>query len=369
MRDVLADILRWSSQGKAVALATVVRTWGSSPRIPGSKMAVSLSGEMAGSVSAGCVESAVVEEALSVLKTGRPKSLHYGVADDAALEVGLACGGEIDIFVEPLAPLLRPGLQGAPSAFDRLRASLEKGSPIVRATVIRGRADLLGQTFLVEPDGTVAGSLTGDLRAQVLPQARAALTVPVAEPHAYPADTEIFLETQLAPPTLVVVGAVHIGAEVAKIGKLLGFRVVIVDPRRAFGTAARFPEADQVTNAWPDKALQEIGLTPSTAVTVLSHDPKIDDPALLVALRSDAFYVGALGSERTQRLRRERLLAQGITSAQLARMRAPIGLALGGRAPEEIALSILAEIVAVRSGSALAQRQGPSASPGPVGAS
>lgn len=346
-----------------MALATVVRTWGSSPRIPGSKMAVSRSGEMAGSVSAGCVEGAVVEESLGVLKTGRPRSVHYGVSDDAALEVGLACGGEMDIFIEPLAPLLRPGPEGGPSAFDLLRSSLEKGSPLVRATIIRGPSELLGQTLLVPQDGSVAGSLAAELLPQVLREAQAALAVAGTQIHDYPSGTEIFFETQLPPPTLIVVGAAHVGMEVAKIGKLLGFRLVIVDPRRAFGTSDRFPQADQVTNLWPDKALLAIGLTPSTAVVVLSHDPKIDDPALLVALRSDAFYVGALGSERTQRLRRERLLAQGIAPAQLARMRAPIGLALGGRAPEEIALSILAEIVAVRSGSALARRDQPQGSP------
>jgi len=343
----------WIDQGHEVTLATVVRTWGSSPRIPGSKMAVCDTGEMVGSVSAGCVEGAVAEEALKVLKAGRPVLLHYGVADETALEVGLACGGEIDIFVEPIASLSAPGPQGSPTALDLLADAVERGTPTVRLTVIRGQKDWVGQTLLVRQDGVAVGSAAGSLREALMPEARAALSGAVSEPKILQVagqEVEVFIERQLAPPTLAIVGAVHIAVELSQLAKVMGYRVVIVDPRRAFGTRERFPHVDVISNLWPDKALAEEGLTHATAVAVLSHDPKIDDPALIAALPSSALYVGALGSQRTQRLRRERLLASGVSEEHLARMRAPIGINLGGRAPAEIALSIMAEIVAVRSG-------------------
>ena len=353
MRDVLPQMREWIGQGHKVALATVVRTWGSSPRIPGSKMAVCATGEMVGSVSAGCVEGAVAEQALKVLKAGRPALLHYGVADETALEVGLACGGEIDIFVEPTDSLIAPGSQGSPTALELIANAIELGTPTVRLTVIRGREDWVGQTLLARQDGTAVGSAAGVLREALLPAARTALSEATSEPKVLQVagqEVEVFIETQLAPPTLAIVGAVHIAVELSQLAKVIGYRVVIIDPRRAFGTRERFPHVDVVSNVWPDKALAEEGLTHATAVAVLSHDPKIDDPALIAALPSPAFYVGALGSQRTQRLRRERLLASGVSEEHLARMRAPIGLDLGGRAPAEIALSIMAEIVAVRSG-------------------
>ncbi len=353
VRDVLPQMKEWIDEGRQIALATVVRTWGSSPRIPGSKMAVTSAGEMVGSVSAGCVEGAVVEEAQKVLGSARPKLLHYGVADDTALEVGLACGGEIDIFVEPLAPLLTPWHAGEPAAFDLIAQAVNRGTPTARLTIVRGPAEWVGQTLVARQDGTVLGSAAGALREALLPEAREALATSASAPKTLRVaghEVEVFVEAQLAPPTLAIICAVHIAVELSPLAKVLGYRVVVIDPRRAFGTRDRFPQADVISNLWPDKALAEEGLTAATAVAVLSHDPKIDDPALIAALASPAFYVGALGSQRTQRLRRERLLANGVTEAQLARMRAPIGLDLGGRAPAEIALSILAEIVAVRAG-------------------
>ncbi len=353
VRDILPQMKAWIDQGRQIALATVVRTWGSSPRIPGSKMAVTSTGEMAGSVSAGCVEGAVAEEAQKVLSSGRPTLLHYGVADDTALEVGLACGGEIDIFVEPLAPLLAPSQAGQPAAFDLIVQSIERGTPAVRLTVIRGPEGWAGRTLILRQDGVVLGTAADSLREALLLEARAALATSVSEPKTVRVagqEVEVFVEAQLAPPTLAIIGAVHIAIELCQLAKVLGYRVVVIDPRRAFGTRDRFPQADVVSNLWPDKALAQEGLTPASAVAVLSHDPKIDDPALLYSLPSSAFYVGALGSQRTQRLRRERLLANGLNAADLERMRAPIGIDLGGRAPAEIALSIMAEIVAVRSG-------------------
>ncbi len=352
MREVLTEIERWRTQGRSVALATIVTTWGSAPRPAGSKMAVNERGEMAGSVSGGCVEAAVVEEALGVLGSGRPRKVHFGVSDETAWEVGLACGGEIDLFVEPLAPLL--AAQGeSPAVFDRLVRALSEERPAVRAVVIEGEADLLGTSWLVDSDGRGSGSMPAAVAEAVEPQARALLGQVAPRVIHAPAGLTgltVFLDVLPSAARLVVVGGVHIAIALARLARALGYHVTIVEPRRAFGTRARFPDADALVNLWPDEALQSIGMTHSTAVAVLSHDPKLDDPALRVALPSPAFYVGALGSKRTQELRRARLRESGLSEAHIARLHGPIGLDLGGREPEEIALSILAEIVAVRSG-------------------
>lgn len=360
MQEILAQARRWLGEGKSVAVATVVQTWGSAPRPAGSKMAVSNAGEMTGSVSGGCVEGAVVEEAMGVLKAGVPKNLHYGVTDDAAWEVGLACGGQLDILVEPLATWIQAAAPGEYSLLDELESAIGEGRPIARAVVFRGPARWAGKSWLAEAGGRVRGPAAGAVEDALGEGAQAAvrsgrpqmgtITTPDGE-------AQVFYDVVLPPPALVIVGGVHIAIDLHRLAKIMGYRVVIVDPRRAFGTRERFPLADEMIDEWPDAALRSVGLTASSAVTVLSHDPKLDDPALLVALRSPAFYVGALGSAETNRQRRQRLVDAGLTPDELRRLRAPIGLPLGGRAPEEIALSILAEIVAARSGSPLIERR------------
>lgn len=358
MRDVLPDIDRWLAEGKQVALATVVSTWGSAPRPAGSKMAISSQGEMSGSASAGCVEGAVVEEALASLRDGRPRRLHYGVADDSAWTVGLACGGDIRLYVEPLAPLLL----GASPIFAFWRDAVAADQPIVRACVIDETSEWGGKSLLVDSEGRSAGELPGAIEPGVRLDALALVRGGASALKSYlagEAPVEVFLDVTLPPPTLIIVGAVHIAIELARLAKILGFRVVVVDPRRGFNTRERFPMADELKSTWPDEALREVGVTMSTAVAMLAHDPKIDDPAAITALRSPAFYVGALGSKRTNRLREERLREAGITPLELERLRAPIGLDLGGRSPEEIALSVLAEIVAARAGAPLAARRSP----------
>lgn len=343
MRDVLSDIDRWRAQGQAIALATVIQTWGSAPRGVGAKMALTPGGEIAGSVSGGCVEGAVFEAGVQTLKSGRPQLLHFGVADETAWEVGLACGGTIEVFVEPLDLAL----------YDRLRAALVDEQPVTVVTVVRGPAELLGRKLVMHADGSTFGTLGEALEATALAAARAALasgqarrlTLPqAAEP------VEVFIEVNLPSPTLVIVGGVHIAIALTAIAKALGYRTVVVDPRRAFGSEVRFPHADRLIRAWPDEALAQVGLTPSTAVVMLTHDPKLDDPALKIALSSPAFYIGALGSRTTQAKRRRRLLEAGLSEAQLARLHGPIGLDLGARTPEEIALAVMAQIVAVRNG-------------------
>lgn len=334
MRDVLADIERWLAAGEAVALATVVQTWGSSPRAVGAKMAVTASGRMAGSVSGGCVEGAVVEASQTVLQTGRPQLLHFGVADESAWEVGLACGGSLDVFVQPLAPDLLRGWA------DWLRA----GRSFAAASLVTGPAELLGQGLLVDE----AGAAVGPLMLAEAP-ARAALSAGQSGRIPTPVG-DVFIEVVTPAPTLIAVGGVHISVALTALAKTLGYATVVVDPRKAFGSAERFPHVDRLIQKWPDEALREAGLTRGTAVALLTHDPKLDDPGLLAALPSPAFYVGALGSARTQAARRARLLAQGLPTEQVDRLRGPIGLDLGGRTPEEVALAILAEVVAARNG-------------------
>jgi xanthine dehydrogenase accessory factor len=350
MKEILADIQSWTNAGKPVALATVVRTWGSAPRPAGSKMAVSGAGEMSGSVSAGCVEAAVAEEALEVLKGGRPRRLRYGVADETAWEVGLTCGGEIQVFVEPLASSHATTDR---SVLSWLLDAVTTMNPAVRAVVIDGPQELLGRSMLIASDGRLSGSIAPGFSEELGPAARGALKTGSAETHSFRIgenEVELLLDPWLPTPTLVIVGGVHIAMILANLAHSIAYRVVVVDPRAAFATRERFPQADAIDSSWPDEALRRVGVTPATALAVLSHDPKLDDPALLVALRSPAFYVGALGSSRTNEQRRSRLLAAGLKPDELSRLHAPIGIGSWRNAPETIALGILAEIVAARSG-------------------
>lgn len=333
MRDILAEVERWRAAGEPVALATVVQAWGSAPRAAGAKMAVSGGGEIAGSVSGGCVENAVIEAAAAVLAAGSPRLLHFGVSDETAWSVGLACGGTIDVFVETLRP----------DSWEPFLAAVAARRPAAVATAIGGPDALIGAKVLLLGDGAASGSLGEGVAAST----REALAEGASRRISV-GDADVFIEVVLPPPTLIVVGGVHIAVALISMARTLGYRTVLVDPRESFANARRFPHVDRIVSAWPDAALQEIGLDASTAVAVLTHDPKLDDPALLTALRSPAFYVGALGSSRTQEKRRGRLLGAGLPEGALARLYAPIGLNLGGRGPEEIALSVMAQIVASR---------------------
>jgi xanthine dehydrogenase accessory factor len=321
MRDVLPDIERWRAEAAPIALATVVETWGSAPRTVGSKMAVTADRRISGSVSGGCVENAVIEAAVEVLASGQARLLHFGVSTDTAWGVGLACGGTIDVFVEPLRL----------AVFEPLRDALHGERSAASATLIRGPEDRVGQKLAVLADGATAGAIDG----AALAATQAALAGGPAGRIAL-GDSEIFVEVLLPSPRLI-------------FAKALGFRAILVDPRESFANPERFPHADEILSEWPDRALAKLAPNASTAIAVLTHDPKLDDPALIAALRSPAFYVGALGSRRTHEKRRERLLAGGMTEPELARLHAPIGLDLGGRSPEEIALSVVAQIVGVRS--------------------
>ena len=338
MRDILPDLNRWHAESRPIALATVVQTWGSSPRRAGAKMALTPDpdGKITGSVSGGCVEGAVYDTGVNVLKSNRPQLLHFGVADETAWEVGLACGGSIDIFVKPLDEKI----------FQALQSILVDETPAALVTVVRGPDELLGREMLVEENGKATGSLIDSLDKQALELARETLSTGESRRVMLNEGIEVFLEVILPPPTLIAVGGVHITVALMALAKTIGYRTVVIDPRSAFGSQERFPNVDRLIQLWPEEAFQQIPLTRSTAVAMLTHDPKLDDPALKIALPSPAFYVGALGSKTTQAKRRHRLLEEGLTEEQLDRLHGPIGLEIGAGTPEEIAMSIMAEIVA-----------------------
>jgi xanthine dehydrogenase accessory factor len=350
---VLSALGDWLADGRRAALATVVETRRSAPRPVGTKLALSDTGAVAGAVSGGCVESAVVAAAEDVLAGAAPRLLHYGIDDGEAWDVGLPCGGEISVWVEAYNP---GGLQARFDAHarDRVRAAL--------VTAMEG-VPVPGAKLLVTADGAPEGTL-GDpaLDAAAVALARAALWSERRERHAH-GGASLFVDVAVPPPRLIVFGAGDVAAQLTAVARLAEWRPFVIDPRSRFATAERFPAAERVIAAWPEAALRELeAIDRATAICVLTHDPKLDDAALIAALASEASYIGAMGSRRAQDQRRARLLAAGVEEAQLARVAAPIGLDLGGQSATETALSIMAEIVALRHGRAggrLADAGGP----------
>ena len=358
-RDLLRYIYPWYSAGETFGLATVVSTFRSAPRRPGAAMAVSAAGEAVGSVSGGCVEGAVYEAALEACRTGQPALYTYGVSDDDAFAVGLTCGGVLDVYVEPVSRTQFPEL-------EQITASVEDGQPVALATIISGLEDVrhpADRRLAVWPDHTSGffGAAPG-LEATVAEDARAMLGSGATGLRHYSAagtregsDVTVFIRAFPAPPRMLVFGAIDFAAAVARIGAFLGYRVTVCDARPVFATSARFPDADEVVVRWPHDYLAEEAaagrIDARTVVTVLTHDPKFDVPLLQTALRLPSLaYVGALGSRRTHLDRLARLREAGLTAAELARLRSPVGLDLGGRTPEETAVSIAAEIIASMNG-------------------
>lgn len=338
MREVMGDIGRWLAQGEGVALATVVQTWGSAPRKAGAKMAVTPSGSLSGSVSGGCVEGAVYEAAVAALESHQPRLLHFGVADETAWEVGLACGGNIDIFVEGLRR----------DVYEAQRRLIDEERAGAVATVIGAAdGDWVGRKLLVDMAGTQLGTVSATVDAEIVEGLRRAVRLGKNE-RVRVGELDVFMEVVLPPAQLVMVGGVHIAVALAEMATLLGYRTVVIDPRRAFGSAERFPHVDQLIQKWPVKAFGEVRVTENTAVALLTHDPKIDDPALGQILDGSAFYIGALGSRKTHAKRVARLQEKGFTPAQIERIHGPIGLDIGAQTPEEIAVAVLAQIVGAR---------------------
>ncbi|MBN1286577.1 MAG: XdhC family protein [Anaerolineae bacterium] len=344
MDEIFTTLSDWRSQQESIALATVVETWRSSPRPVGAKLATTLSGKVAGSVSAGCVEGAIIETSYQVIRSGVPRLLTFGVTDDDAWGVGLTCGGTIKVFVEPA--------QAFDGIYTPLMEALEARRPFVIVTVLDGIEPLLNHKCIFFPDGHSAGDLAlldADLR-RVKDAALAQLDREEGGEFALEDGAHFFLDVYPPVPRLVVVGAVHIAEKLIAMANLLGFDTILIDPRKTFATEERFPHVQTLIQEWPQKALPRISLDRFAYVVSLTHDPKFDDPTLQIALGSDARYVGVLGSRRSHAMRLERLREAGLDEAQLARIHAPIGLPLGERSPAEIAVSILAEIIQVRSG-------------------
>lgn len=323
---ILDQSQRWQHADQGVAMATVVATWGSSPRPVGSHLAVNAAGEFAGSVSGGCIEGAVIEEAQAAIADGQPRLLEFGVSDEQAWEVGLACGGRVQVHVEKLVP----------DVFDRMMRERAAKRPVARVIRLSDKA-----SALVTADGVI-----GELA--LAPSRREALATRLTSGQSGALDDsgDIFARVYVPAPRLLIVGAVHIAQALAPMATMAGFDVTVIDPRRAFASEARFPDI-ALTDEWPDDALNRLVPDAQTAVVTLSHDPKIDDPALAVALASPAFYIGSLGSKRTHEKRIARLTDLGLAD-QIDRIHAPVGLDLGGRYPSEIAVAILGEIIRVR---------------------
>ena len=306
--------LDWHRAGKGAALATVIETWGSAPRPVGSQLIVSGAGEMMGSVSGGCVEGAVVEEAQAALADGKPRILTYGVSDQDAFAVGLACGGTIRVLVEPV---------GAAMPEDMLAAIV---------TAREGRVALAYAVDLETWDRALSAP-DGPHRARFRSDKSGV-------------DESLFVAVHNPPLRLVIVGAVHIAQALVGMARSCGYDPLMIDPREAFGSEARFA-GEVISHDWPDEAMAAIGIDARTAVVTLTHDPKLDDPAIQTALRSDCFYLGCLGSTRTHAKRVARLEEAGFTASEIAKIHAPVGLNIGAKSPAEIALSIMAEITQV----------------------
>lgn len=367
MRDVLDELHRRWEAGETVGVGTVVATFSSAPRAPGAAMLVGPEGDVVGSVSGGCVEGAVYELARQVTETRTPVLQRYGVSDDDAFAVGLTCGGIIDIFVECVDQRSMPEL-------PELISSVDEGRPVAVTTIIEHPDPaLLGRRMLVWPDRVGGGFGSQRIDDAVVDDARGLLAGGRSGVLRYGPEGQrrgegmaVFVNSFEPPPRMLVFGAIDFAAAMARMGAYLGYEVTVCDARSVFATKTRFPEAHEVVVDWPHRYLTaeaEAGrIDPRTVITVLTHDPKFDVPVLEVALRLDVAYVGAMGSRRTHEDRMRRLREIGMTDAELARLASPVGLDLGARTPEETAVSIAAEIIALRwggSGRRLVDLDGP----------
>jgi xanthine dehydrogenase accessory factor len=363
VRDILNAISKWWAADETFGLATVVSTYRSAPRDPGAALAVE-DGEGVGSVSGGCVEGAVYELASEVIAGGQPVLQRYGVSDDDAFAVGLTCGGILDIFVEPVSRATFPELGDIAEAVGR-------GEPVAVATVISGPGQVgarrviwgdarRGSTGSLGAGDRLDTAADDDVRG-MLAQGLTGIRRYGEHGERLGGELSVFVNSFAPPPRMIVFGAIDFAAAVARVGKFLGYHVTVCDARPVFATESRFPDADEVVVDWPHRFLAAAEVDARTVICVLTHDPKFDVPVLEVALRTPAGYIGAMGSRRTHEDRLERLRGAGMTDAELARLRSPIGLDLGARTPEETAVSIAAELIQLRwggTGSALSNTEG-----------
>ena len=358
MRDVLPELMAWWEAGETTGVATVVATFRSAPRPAGASMLVGADGSAVGSVSGGCVEGAVYELSQQVVSEGTPVLQRYGVSDDDAFAVGLTCGGILDVFVEPVAKRTFPEL-------GDVAADVAADRPVAVVTVLtHPDPRRIGAHLVVRPEdaGVEAQGSLGSARADaaVTDDVRGLLANGRTETLTYGPDgqrrgegLQVFCASYAPKPRMLVFGAIDFAAAVARMGSFLGYRVTVCDARPVFATRSRFPDADEVVVQWPHRYVQEQAaagaIDARTVLCVLTHDPKFDVPLLTTALRLPEFaYVGAMGSRRTHADRLTRLRAVGVSDAELSRMSSPVGLDLGARTPEETAVSIAAEIIALR---------------------
>jgi xanthine dehydrogenase accessory factor len=353
MQELLDTLARWTAEGAGIGRAVVVRTFGSAPRPEGAVLLVTDDGRIAGSVSGGCVEGAAAEEIGAARASGMERVIRYGISDEQAWDVGLACGGTIDVLISPVVPAVavdaardtREGRGGGRAVVTPLPADAPPGSFGAHTP---GEGGEPATPLVVHDDGRLEGTL-GDSTddAALVAAATDALAHGLSRTVAI-GGRQLFIESYPVRPRLVVIGAVEVARTLVRLARELGYETVVIDGRAAFATEARFPDVDRLIVGWPDEVADEIALGPADAVAVLTHDVKFDEPAIVAALARGCRYVGAVGSRKTQADRRARLLEAGVAPDALARLRGPIGLDLGGRLPAETALAILAEIVAQR---------------------
>ena len=311
MNEWLPEINSWRDAGENVVIATVAKVQGSAPRPVGARLAVNASGDMAGSVSGGCVESAVVISAMDVQESGVGKLEHFGISDEMAWDVGLSCGGVIDVWIEPMH-----------AGLDEALARQKAGEDVTLVTWLDGSGKhLVTSERIADENGMVDWN-----------------------------GSQVLIERFPPVRQLVIFGAVHTAQPLSRYAQDLGFDVVVVDARTALATSERFPNVERIITAWPEQAYEQLEINASTWIAILSHDPKFDEPAITGALATDAAYIGTVGSRKTNADRRERLLASGVSEEQLSRLHGPIGLDIGGRTPEAMAISILAEMIAIENG-------------------
>lgn len=370
MRDLLETLNTWRAQGTDAGRAVVVRTFGSAPRPEGAVLLVADDGRLMGSVSGGCVEGAAAEEIADARKTGLTRVIRYGISDEQAWDVGLACGGTIDVLVQPAVPAAVVDAAAA-SMGPRGRAAAvatllpDDAPPSAFGPHVPGLGAMPEPSIVIDAAGRLVAGSTGSASTDTsLGGAAAGILSDGRSRTVELAGRAWFIEAFPVRPRLVVVGAVEVARSLVRYARELGYETVVVDGRASFATAERFPDVDRIVVAWPDEAFDALEVGPNDAVAILSHDPKFDEPAIVDATRRGARYVGAVGSRKTQADRRERLTEAGLSPQEIARLRGPIGLDLGGRDPAETALAIMSEIIAARrGGSGVPMRERSAAAP------
>ena len=343
MRDIWHEMGEWTSAGRPFALARVIETWGSAPRAAGSGMIVGDDLRVAGSVSGGCIEGAVIEEAQAVLRSGSPKRVTYGVDDETAWSVGLSCGGEVSVFVETHPAVSEDA--GARAVWAQLHSRLEANRPAVLLTRLEPRG--LSSHLLVSPDGSAVGDWGEQTEGAVAAalEAYGQRTSGLKEV----AGTPVFAHVFPRKDQLLIVGAGHISVALVRYAQVLDLETIVIDPRQVFAAPERFAVAPTQLHAkWPQEVLADLDLNEDTYTVLLTHDPKIDDPALQIFLRAPVAYIGALGGRKTQAARRERLRGEGFSDEGIGRIRGPVGLDIGAETAAEIALSIVGEVVEIK---------------------